>query len=60
MFFAFLFQVQMREALRTAKERLRHRLRDPRANAVIRPNIWDDEQPEEVGGIDETEDEERR
>lgn len=50
----------MREALRTAKERLRHRLRDPRANAVIRPNIWDDEQPEEVGGIDETEDEERR
>jgi len=51
------FQMQFREALRTAKERLRHRLRGSR----IRPNnrerinrrLWSDEQPEVTDAVEE-------
>ncbi|CAL1677372.1 unnamed protein product [Lasius platythorax] len=48
------FQVQFREALRTAKERLRHRIRDSRTRSInrVRRNInrdlWNDERPEET------------
>jgi len=46
------FQMHMREALRTAKERLRHRLRGSRtqtANFMIRrQDFWNDERPEQI------------
>lgn len=52
------FQLVMREALRTAKERLRHRVRCPHAPPVadqegrIRRDFWDDrsddDRPEET------------
>ncbi|XP_070169803.1 uncharacterized protein [Polyergus mexicanus] len=44
------FQRLFREALRTAKERLRHRMRDPRTRPINRErriNLWNDEEPEE-------------
>ncbi|EZA51523.1 THAP domain-containing protein, partial [Ooceraea biroi] len=44
------FQTHMREALRSAKERLRHKLRGPRTEAADarnhRRDFWSDEQPE--------------
>jgi len=46
------FQMHMREALRTAMERLRHRLRGSRtqtANSMIhRQDFWSDERPEQI------------
>ncbi|XP_070169517.1 uncharacterized protein [Polyergus mexicanus] len=46
------FQLQFREALRTAKERLRHRMRDRRTRSNncerrINRNLWNDERPQE-------------
>ncbi|XP_070156512.1 uncharacterized protein [Polyergus mexicanus] len=46
------FQLQFREALRTVKERLRHRMRDRRTRSNncerrINHNLWNDERPQE-------------
>lgn len=43
------FQIHIREALRTAKERQRHRMRGPQtANRIREQNFWSDERREET------------
>lgn len=52
------FQAHMKEVLRTAKERLRHKRRGPRTQSTanrrrIHRDLWNDEQQEEAEKTDE-------